>query len=116
VKRSRRRAQFTATLDHDQLHFTWTDSTAPTTPQIHEPDLIAPAPTRLHLTWTNATDHGSGISHYTLSLDGTPTIRTSARAEATLPRPTAGDHTLTVVAVDRAGNHSHPATRRFHTV
>jgi hypothetical protein len=63
----------------------------------------------------HAPDHGSGISHYTVSLDGTPTIRANAQAKTTPPRPTTGAHTITVVTVDRAGNHSHPAVRRFHT-
>ena len=68
----------------------------------------------VHVEWEPGTDAGSGVDHYVVSLDAK---RRRVRADFTLPTawtfaPVApGRHTVSVVAVDRAGNRGRPATR-----
>jgi hypothetical protein len=70
------------------------------------------------VTWQDSLERGSGIAEYRISIDGAPAVsitqsiypELNAARVADLPR---GAHTITVVAIDRAGNRSRPAVRRF---
>ena len=70
------------------------------------------------MTWHDSLERGSGIVEYRLSIDGAPAVsitqsmypELNASPIADLPR---GAHTITIVAIDRAGNRSRPAIRRF---
>ncbi len=64
-------------------------------------------------TWSNshqiqavwmATDGGSGIDHFTVSLDGAAPISLTNTAGYIFPNVAEGSHTVRVTAVDRAGN------------
>jgi hypothetical protein len=70
------------------------------------------------VTWQDSLERGSGIAEYRISIDGAPAVsitqsiypELNAARIADLRR---GAHTLTIVAIDRAGNRSRPAVRRF---
>ena len=70
------------------------------------------------MTWRDSNERGSGIAEYRMSIDGGPAVSVTqsiypelnAARIADLPR---GAHTITIVAIDRAGNRSRPAIRRF---
>ena len=99
------------------VRFRWLDTTKPTAPTI-----VAPSATSL--VFTPSSDDGSGIGGYLLTVDeGTPqsipgpSLPPSGTAVAPPSTVTvdaaaahAGQHTITLVAVDRAGNRSAPAT------
>ena len=98
-----------------RLRFSWADTTAPAPPSIARPE---PRPGGITMTWRNALERGSGVARYIVSLDGRAPVsireraypdRNSIRFEAL----TTGAHTVTIVAVDRAGNRGKPAVRRF---
>ncbi len=63
--------------------------------------------------WSAATDGGSGISGYRLTIDGAPAVELGAGATtATLPSPLSdGAHRWSVSAVDGAGNRRSTETR-----
>lgn len=94
---------------HVDLRFRWLDRTAPAPAA---PKAPATAPAGLRLAWTAAADRGSGVDHYDVFLDGRALAPASGTSEV-VARPSAGGHTLGVVAVDRAGNRGRLATRRF---
>jgi hypothetical protein len=70
------------------------------------------------VTWHDAAERGSGIAEYRISIDGAPAVSVTqsiypelnAARIADLPR---GGHTITIVAIGRAGNRSRPTIRRF---
>jgi hypothetical protein len=70
------------------------------------------------VTWQDSTEQGSGIAEYRMSIDGAPAVsitqsiypELNAARIADLRR---GAHTITIVAIDRAGNRSLPTIRRF---
>jgi len=99
---------------HVDVKFAWTDTTRPTAPALDSPAKSSHALT-LDVEWEPATDTGSGIDHYVVTLDGKQ--RATVRADFTLPlRATVGKlapgrHTLSVFAVDRAGNRGRATTR-----
>jgi PKD domain len=67
------------------------------------------------LSWLAATDAGSGVDHYEISVDGNALPSTTATS---IQVPTAladGTHTWSLVAVDRVGNQSAPASATFKT-
>ncbi len=105
---------FTATVLRPQagaarIGFRWTDRTPPAVPRI-----VGIAQTvSLGVEWSTPRDTGSGLERYEISLDGRArsAAETSNAATFGLPRP--GRHTLRLVAIDRAGNRSAPATRSF---
>ena len=74
--------------------------------------------------WRPGRELGSGVGSYEIRVDGRlratrPTVRNlgsllvSVEPELPLARLSLGSHRISVVAVDRAGNRSAPATRRF---
>jgi 6-phosphogluconolactonase (cycloisomerase 2 family) len=67
------------------------------------------------LSWLAATDAGSGVDHYEISVDGNALPSTTATS---IQVPTAladGTHSWSLVAVDRVGNQSAPASATFKT-
>jgi hypothetical protein len=70
------------------------------------------------VTWQDSFERGSGIAEYRISVDHAPAVsitqsiypELNAAPIADLAR---GAHTVTIVAIDRAGNRSRPAIRRF---
>jgi len=99
-------------LDHVDTHvgirFRWLDRTAPRQVQIARPRATRGI---VHLSWRASPDSGSGVFRYEVSLDGRRTGSTSAKALDVTTRT--GPHVVAIVAVDRAGNRSRSASRRF---
>ena len=101
-----------------RLRFAWTDTTAPKKPAIEFPGAHVRRWTNTAVTWHNSLEQGSGIAEYRISVDRAPAVsitqsiypELNAAPIANLRR---GAHTITIVAIDRAGNHSRPAIRRF---
>jgi hypothetical protein len=100
------------------LRFAWTDKTPPKRPLIVFPGAHVRRWADTQVTWRDSNERGSGIAEYRLSIDGAPAVSVTqsiypelnAARIADLPR---GAHTITIVAIDRAGNRSRPAIRRF---
>jgi hypothetical protein len=99
------------------VHFEWTDTKGPSKPALSKPPAHPKRNRTFVARWEPSTDDGSGVDHYTVTLDGR-VVKTVA-ADFKLPtqagvRPTSrGSHTLGVVAVDRAGNKSRLAVAKF---
>jgi hypothetical protein len=101
-----------------RLRFAWTDTTAPQRPTIVFPGAHVRRWADTAVTWRDSNERGSGIAEYRMSIDGAPAVSVTqsiypelnAAPIADLRR---GAHTLTIVAIDRAGNRSRPAIRRF---
>jgi hypothetical protein len=105
-----------------RLRFAWTDRTPPGRVHALAAALAAPEGTlKLVIAWEDPRESGSGIASFRVSLDRGSQHVVGHDPEATdanmleLARPRAGKHTVTVVAVDRAGNRSRPATLRFRS-
>ncbi|RZU54454.1 hypothetical protein EV385_6405 [Krasilnikovia cinnamomea] len=86
------------------------DNTAPSTPALTTPSNAATVGNAPRLAWSAATDDGAGLDRYELFLDkskvGTAD-RAATSATVTLPGTALnGQHTLSVVAVDKVGNRS----------
>lgn len=67
------------------------------------------------LSWLPATDAGTGVDHYEISVDGhalPDTAATSIQVPAALPE---GTHSWSVSTVDRVGNRSAPVSATFKT-
>ena len=101
-----------------RLRFSWTDKTAPRKPAIVFPGAHVRRWADTPVTWRDGTERGSGIAEYRVSIDGAPAVSVTQSIYPELNaariadlRP--GTHTITIVAVDRAGNRSQPAIRRF---
>jgi hypothetical protein len=113
---------FSATVlragERARIRFRWTDAKPPRAPTalVTEETMAG----RLRVGWADAYDVGSGIAHYDVLVDGKPRARLAARAGKfnllSLPLPRVGRHLVAVVAVDRAGNRSVAASRRFSVV
>jgi Gametolysin peptidase M11 len=101
-----------------RLRFAWTDTKAPKRPAIVFPGAHVRRWANTAVTWQDSTEQGSGIAEYRMSIDGAPAVsitqsiypELNAARIADLRR---GAHTITIVAIDRAGNRSLPAIRRF---
>jgi hypothetical protein len=65
----------------------------------------------VHLSWARAPDGASGVARYDVSLDGRGAG--STRAQKLDVAAGGGSHVFAIVAVDRAGNRSRSASRRF---
>ena len=101
-----------------ELSFRWTDRTRPARPRIVGARIRRG---RLFVSWRRGEERGSGLAAHEVFVDGrpagrVPTVRTVANlaiaTEDTLAvRVGRGRHRLRVVAVDRAGNRSRPASR-----
>lgn len=99
------------------VHFEWTDATSPSKPALSKPP-AHPKRNRAFLArWEPSTDDGSGVDHYAVSLDGRVVATIAADfklpTQASVRPKTRGAHTLSVVAVDRAGKKSRAAVARF---
>ena len=97
--------------------FAWADRTAPKAPRITDPARRVRAGGTLEIAWDDAHELGSGLTHYEVKLDRRAAVQVPVRFGFTpiLRRrtPDVGAHTVSVVAVDRAGNRSAGATKRF---
>ncbi|MGH3103163.1 MAG: hypothetical protein ACRDN6_03590, partial [Gaiellaceae bacterium] len=99
------------------LRFAWTDATAPRAPRIFEPESRVPRGGTLPVEWHESRERGSGVAFYEVSLDGRRPVRVPVdfrvSATASFRTPAPGPHRVSVTAVDRAGNRSASAVRRF---
>jgi hypothetical protein len=100
----------TAGTKTGQIRFAWTDRVAPTAPSLLSAEPGASSGTT-RLIWTPSVERGSGIAYYTVAVDGRAVMRVDG-TEATLPTAP-GPHTISVTAVDRAGNRSLPSEFTF---
>ena len=85
-----------------QFDFKWLDKKRPSTPRVRALDHTV-------LSWSRASDAGSGVADYRVTLDG-KLLATTTDTETVLPALRKGGHRVTVVAFDRAGNRSRPGT------
>jgi hypothetical protein len=85
-----------------QFEFRWLDRTAPTIRRVRALD-------HAWLAWAPSTDAGSGVAGYRIFIDG-ELLTTTTDVGTALPALSHGGHLISVVAVDRAGNRSRPAT------
>lgn len=93
---------------HVDVRFRWLDRVAPGQPTPRAPARTSGA---VPVQWHPSVDRASGVARYELRLDGRLAATTSA-LRTTLAVGT-GRHSLSLVAVDRAGNRSRAGTRRF---
>jgi hypothetical protein len=111
--------------DRAEAAFRWLDRTRPAAPRI-----VAPAAStrgrNVVVRWRPPREGGSGIAAYEVRLDGrlrrtVPAVRAldrllvAAEPETVFRGVRPGLHRVTIVAVDRAGNRSAAATRRFRS-
>lgn len=103
--------------DRAQVRLAWTDSTAPSAPRVLSPRARVGRAGPLEVAWQEPVERGSGVARYEVRLDRRPAVRLAATfAQSPVVRfrkPRPGRHTVSVVAVDRAGNRSRAATRTF---
>lgn len=93
-----------------RFRFRWTDSVAPRRPRFTA-DVVAG---KLRVTLESAPDTGSGLARYRVVVDARPPQRLAGDATeepVVVGKPLPGTHTVTVVAIDRAGNRSAPSVR-----
>jgi hypothetical protein len=99
---------------HVDVRFAWTDKAKPGRPPIYAPGAVLRT-RKLDIQWGRATETGSGLDKYRISVDGK--VRAAVAADAprqlVLPRPKRGLHVVSIVAVDRAGNTSRASTLKF---
>jgi len=97
-----------------RFRFAWTDTVPPKAPRFS----AAIVDGRVRVTWEDAVETGSGVAHYDVRVDGGAAVRFGAdltQEPIVVGRALPGQHTVRVVAVDRAGNRSRPAVRRIET-
>ena len=102
------------TADGARLRFRWIDRTPPKAPRVSATITDG----RFRIVWDDAHETGSGISRYIVSIDGGAEARFGAdltQEPVMVGRALPGSHTVTVVAVDRAGNRSRPGVKRIET-
>jgi hypothetical protein len=93
-----------------RFRFRWTDSVAPRRPRFTA-DVVAG---KLRVTLESAADTGSGLARYRVVVDARPPQGLAGDATeepVVVGKPLPGTHTVTVVAIDRAGNRSAPSVR-----
>jgi hypothetical protein len=100
-----------------KLRFAWTDTTRPRAPKIVGlPARIRPSGA-LVVSWEDAHELGSGVAAYEVKVDRGRAVRVPVQFGITplarFRKPRLGAHTVSVVAIDRAGNRSAPSVRRF---
>jgi hypothetical protein len=99
------------------VHFQWTDTKSPSKPALSKPPAHPKRNRSFVARWEPSSDDGSGVDHYTVSLDGhlvaTVVADFKLPTQASVRPKTFGSHTLSVVAVDRAGRKSRAAIARF---
>ncbi len=103
---------------HVDVGFRWTDTVKPAPPHLNSPGKIVRTGSRwLQLDWAGSKDAGSGVARYEVWIDSGPhrVVPADFRVgdHVQLPRPKLGRHGVRIVAVDRAGNRSAVALRRF---
>jgi Gametolysin peptidase M11 len=95
-----------------RFRFKWTDSVAPRRPRFTA-DVVAG---KLRVTLENGRDTGSGLARFRVVVDARRPQQLAGDATeepVVVGQPLPGTHTVTVVAIDRAGNRSAPATRQI---
>jgi hypothetical protein len=109
--------------DGAETSFRWLDRTPPTAVRILQPASSTVGATPL-VRWEPPRERGSGVGAYEIRVDGrlTRTLPAARPLDTTLiaaplylrlGRLAPGSHRVAIVAVDRAGNRSLPALRRF---
>jgi hypothetical protein len=110
------------------VRFRWLDKTKPTAPVIGVVSGANTTASPLTIQFKASTDRGSGVDDYMLSIDNRPAQPIVAPplpptvgphpaqlpAADPLPLLNPGEHSLTLIAVDRAGNRSAAAIVRIH--
>jgi hypothetical protein len=110
--------------DGAETSFRWLDRTPPTAVQILQPAASSKVGSNPLVRWRAPRERGSGVSGYEILVDGRltrtlPAVRPLDTALIAAPlylwlgRLATGQHTVAIVAVDRAGNRSLPMHRRF---
>ena len=103
--------------DRAQLRFAWTDRTPPGRPRLEAPGARVARAGPHEVVWEEAVEGGSGVAFFEVRLVRRPPLRVEAgfaqSPVARFRKPVRGRHTISVVAVDRAGNRSRAAVRRF---
>lgn len=82
------------------------DTTAPSAATSLAAAFSATAPARPTLSWAAATDSGTGILNYAVSIDGGTAVTVTGLKYTPASNLSSGSHSWTVVARDRAGNTS----------
>jgi Gametolysin peptidase M11 len=93
-----------------RFRFRWTDSVAPSRPRFTA-EVVAG---KLRVTLENGRDAGSGLARFRVVVDARPPQQLAGDATeepVVVGKPLPGTHTVTVVAIDRAGNRSAPSVR-----
>jgi len=94
------------------IRFRWLDTTKPTSPKIAGVTGSNTPGSPLTVSFKPSNDRGSGVAAYLISVDDHQTLSEPAPAQQPrqiaepLPVLPAGKHSLTITAVDRAGNRS----------
>lgn len=97
-----------------RVRFAWRDRTPPGVPGNLALARSVFDPAFVDVAWSAPREVGSGIDRYLVSLDARPAASVARGARAfSLSRPGRGKHVVRIVAVDRAGNRSRAAVRRF---
>jgi Gametolysin peptidase M11 len=94
-----------------RFRFKWTDSVAPRRPRFTA-EVVAG---KLRVTLENGRDTGSGLARFRVVVDARRPQRLAGDATeepVVVGKSLPGTHTVTVVAIDRAGNRSAPAIRQ----
>ncbi len=96
------------------LRFEWLDRSRPSRPRLRA---RARGRGRVQLTWSEATDRGSGVESYAVVADGRVVAKDLQAGPLGVPearfRLSRGWHKVAVFAFDRAGNRGPSATRRL---
>lgn len=97
-----------------RVHFEWTDTTAPGRTPVYSPAGVV-GRGKLDVEWGRPREDGSGVARFEVRLDrrlvGTVD---GAKRKLLVARPKKrGKHTITVVAIDRAGNRGAVGSTRF---
>jgi hypothetical protein len=93
-----------------RFRFKWTDATAPRRPRFTA-EVVAG---KLRVTLGDARETGSGLARFRVVVDARPPQQLAGDETdepVVVGKPLPGTHTVTVVAIDRAGNRSPPAVR-----
>ena len=99
-----------AGADSAALSFRWTDRTRPARPSLLRPER---AGGRITLRWRRGVEAGSGLWAHDVLVGRRRVVRVPGvrRVYSLALRLARGEHRVGVVAVDRAGNRSRPASR-----
>jgi hypothetical protein len=99
------------------VRFEWTDTTRPARPRFTLPKRAKRGKTVV-VEWERGTDErGSGVARYEVRADGK--LRATVQEDFKVPPqarvrfPTRGSHTVSIVAIDRAGNRSAATVKRL---